>query len=188
MRNFEECKAEVFRRSEDRLKQIRKRRIHIAALCVPLILCLGIGFWAFSQGIFAAKNGAAPENAGWSESYREEYSYYMFDQDMTYSTNETPLSGAAIRVIFLHIEGQKYAISGDAAAQLCDILNNLAYSPHKVCRCLPQFKIETETAVYGIHLLEGYARCEAGQAKLTQQQKETIKAIVEWTKTQKPIG
>ena len=188
MRNFEECKAEVFRRSEVRIKQNRKRKLHIAALCVPLVLCLGIGFWVFTQGIFAAKNGAAPENAGWSESYKDEYFYSRFEQDDTYGLNETPLAGTALQIIFLHIEGETYGISGEMAAQLSEILGSLEYSPHKVCRCLPQFKIETETTVYGIHLIEGYARCEKGQAKLTQQQRETIQSIVNWAETQKPIG
>lgn len=41
MNNFEERKAEIFRRSEARLLARKKRR-RILAVCVPLVLCLGI--------------------------------------------------------------------------------------------------------------------------------------------------
>lgn len=46
MRNFEERKAEVFRRSEKRIKERRQRRKHVLMACIPLVLCLTI-FGAF---------------------------------------------------------------------------------------------------------------------------------------------
>lgn len=39
MRNFEEQKAEVFRRSEERIRARAKIRSRVIAACVPLILC-----------------------------------------------------------------------------------------------------------------------------------------------------
>jgi len=42
MRNFEERKAEVFRRSEKRIKARKQRRNHILMACIPLALCLAI--------------------------------------------------------------------------------------------------------------------------------------------------
>ena len=42
MRDFEERKAEVFRRSEKRIKERKARRNHILMDCVPLVLCLTI--------------------------------------------------------------------------------------------------------------------------------------------------
>ena len=188
MRNFEECKAEVFRRSEVRIKQRKKKIARVVAACVPLVLCLGLWIYLINSGLFFATNDAAPENAGWSESYSEEYYHFFQDKEVTYGANETPLAGTATQIIFLHIEGETYGISGDMAAQLSEILSSLAYSPHKVCRCLPQFKIETETMIYGIHLSEGYARCEEGQAAMTKEQIGVIRSIVDWAKTQKPIG
>ena len=44
MRNFEERKAEVFRRSEKRIKERKRNRIRILALCIPL--CLVITVWS----------------------------------------------------------------------------------------------------------------------------------------------
>ena len=42
MRNFEERKAEILRRSEERIKERRKSRRRILACCVPLCLCIAI--------------------------------------------------------------------------------------------------------------------------------------------------
>jgi len=46
MRNFEERKTEVFRRSEQRIKERRQRRNHILMTCIPLVLCISL-FSAF---------------------------------------------------------------------------------------------------------------------------------------------
>ena len=40
MRNLEECQAEVFRRSEKRIKARRRRTVRTLAICIPLVLCL----------------------------------------------------------------------------------------------------------------------------------------------------
>ena len=50
MRNFEERKTEVFRRSEKRIKERKQRRNHILMTCIPLVLCLTIfGAFLFPQ-------------------------------------------------------------------------------------------------------------------------------------------
>ena len=62
---------------------------------------------------------------------------------------------------------------------LTDILINLAYDPGQVCRCLPEFTVDTEFGGYGVNLTESYARCEAGQAALTAEQTDAIRGILE---------
>ena len=42
MRELHECQAEVFRRSEKRIKERRARRNHILMACIPLVLCITI--------------------------------------------------------------------------------------------------------------------------------------------------
>ena len=42
MRNFDERKTEIFRRSENRIKERKRNRNRIIALCVPLCLCIAI--------------------------------------------------------------------------------------------------------------------------------------------------
>ena len=53
MRNFEQRKAEVFRRSEERIHTRRKRRNCILAFCIPL--CLILTVW--SAGLFPLNPG-----------------------------------------------------------------------------------------------------------------------------------
>ena len=40
MRELNECKAEVFRRSEKRMKERKRRRKHILLTCIPMVLCI----------------------------------------------------------------------------------------------------------------------------------------------------
>ena len=42
MRDLNECQVEVFRRSEQRIKERIKRRKHILLACVPLVLCIAL--------------------------------------------------------------------------------------------------------------------------------------------------
>ncbi len=44
MRSFEERKAEVFRRSENRIKERKRNRNRILAMCIPI--CLVITVWS----------------------------------------------------------------------------------------------------------------------------------------------
>lgn len=60
MRSFEERKAEIFRRSEKRIKQ----RIRVLTVCIPLILCVGIATLAISS---MGNWGLAEESNGLSE-------------------------------------------------------------------------------------------------------------------------
>ncbi len=46
MRNLEDCKAEVFRRSEERIKERKRKRNRVLVCCIPLCLLLVVGgFW-----------------------------------------------------------------------------------------------------------------------------------------------
>ena len=59
MRNFEERKAEVFRRSEKRIKERKQRRNHLIMACLPLVLCITIlGAFLFT--------GGTPEDPGFN--------------------------------------------------------------------------------------------------------------------------
>ena len=43
MRSLDACKAEIFRRSEIKIKQQKKVRNRVLAACVPVCLCVVIG-------------------------------------------------------------------------------------------------------------------------------------------------
>ena len=57
MRELHECQAEVFRRSEKRIKARKQRRKHILLACIPLVICITL----FSAFFLRDTNRAAPE-------------------------------------------------------------------------------------------------------------------------------
>ena len=84
----------------------------------------------------------------------------------------------------VHIAGEEFTFWGGHSVTLTDILINLDYDPMKVCRCRPEFAVDTEFgAGYGINLTAGYARCEKGQADLTVEQVKVIQKILDWLET-----
>ena len=91
-----------------------------------------------------------------------------------------PVSGyCGNTVTTVHLGGQDYSFWGGDSVTLTDILINLAYAPGQVCRCLPEFTVDTEFGGYGVNLTESYARCESGQAALTAEQTDAIQGILE---------
>lgn len=68
---------------------------------------------------------------------------------------------------------------------LTEILHNLDYDADKLCRCLPEYTVDTEFGKgYGINLTAGYARYNGGQADLTAEQIDDMLAVIEWAKDQ----
>ncbi len=69
MRKLEECRAEVFRRSGERIRARRRKRLHLLAACVPVCLCLVICAVAAApfgrqQDQEKTQDGAVPTLAG----------------------------------------------------------------------------------------------------------------------------
>ena len=84
----------------------------------------------------------------------------------------------------LYIGDKEYSFMYGHSVTLTDILVNLNYDPMRVCRCRPEYTVDTEFGTgYGINLTAGYARCDKGQADLTQEQIDTIAEIIEWAET-----
>lgn len=84
----------------------------------------------------------------------------------------------------LHIGNKAYTFMYGYSVTLTDILINLNYDPMRICRCIPEYTVDTEfDKGYGINLTEGYARCEKGQADLTQEQIDQITEIIRWAET-----
>lgn len=96
-------------------------------------------------------------------------------------TVSDPVSGYCGNTITeVTLDGETYSFWGDDSVRLTDIVINLAYDPNAVCRCLPEFTVDTEFGDgYGVNLTEHYVRCEEGQAPLTEEQAETIRGILD---------
>lgn len=155
MRTLEQCKAEVFRRSEEKIRKRKVVRRCVIAACLPL--CLFMSFWAVMilPAMMPAKSAdSTVENGSPMELYD--------DTEKEFSTNT-----ATVAVV---IAGETHPVAGEDALTAAAFLPELEYSPAKVCKCLPQFRVITDSGEYGIHLGEGYARCDRGQAKLTPEQ------------------
>lgn len=86
MRNFEERKAEVFRRSENRTKERKRNRNRILALCIPL--CLILTVW--SVMILPAMLPAGKDSGA--------------EQDMEFNGSINDADGAEAKHIYLSVE------------------------------------------------------------------------------------
>lgn len=96
-------------------------------------------------------------------------------------TVDNPVTGyCGNTVTTVKLDGEEFSFWGDDSVALTDIVINLAYDPERICRCLPEFTVDTEFGDgYGVNLTESYARCDKGQASLTAEQTKTIREIVE---------
>lgn len=125
------------------------------------------------------------QNGTGSASY---YFYVIYDEDPDQPPVEEPPSGyCGNTVTTVYADGKACTFMGDESVTLTDILANLAYDKNKLCKCLPEYTVDTEFGKgYGISLSAGYARCEKGQAELTQEQIDTIGKIIGWAKDDAP--
>ena len=96
-------------------------------------------------------------------------------------TVEDPVTGYCGNTMTeVTLDGETHSFWGEDSVALTDIVINLAYDPGAVCKCLPEFTVDTEFGDgYGVNLTESYVRCEAGQAPLTAEQTEMIQGIIE---------
>ena len=192
MRSLDECKAEIFRRSEIKIKQRKKNRNRVLAACIPLCLCISIGAAGVFSGAFGAKSenmAAAPESGHWNNGGNSLYLAESVGDDVCTSDSTLNRNPASIqkpedsqygeRPIYGITTELKVTAESENYETLKEILLELDYSPHKVCRCQPQYTLNTDFGSYGIYLSEGYARCEEGQADLTAEQIQTLRQIID---------
>lgn len=115
------------------------------------------------------------------------YGFYVIKDDHTHApaddpqTVDDPVTGyCGNTMTTIVLDGKEYTFMGSDSVNLTDILINLKYDPMRVCRCAPEFTVKTEFGEpYGVNLTQGYARCDEGQADLTEEQIEQIKEILD---------
>lgn len=151
------------------------------------------------DGAFYAKQGGYVYEivATWEDTgvgYHGSANYYVYittDDTHTHMTALRPQTVAEPITGYcgntqttLYINGKEYTFMYGYSVTLTDLLANLDYNPDKVCRCMAQYKADTEFGKnYHIHLEYGFVRCDKGQADLTQEQIDTIAEIIEWAET-----
>lgn len=125
---------------------------------------------------------AAPESAapalGEAKADRPDDDHASADEPESANGAETGSCGNTSVTVTL--DGSAHTIPGSDAVTLTDILESLDYAPQAVCNCLAEFTVETEVGTeYEVNLTEYFARCDAGQAALTQEQADAIREIIE---------
>ncbi len=80
----------------------------------------------------------------------------------------------------IHWNGTNHSLSGTCAVTLTDILYSLPYSEANLCRCLPEFTVDTEMGEgYEISLSQHFVRYDGRQASLTEEQTAQIQEILD---------
>ena len=99
----------------------------------------------------------------------------------TEETVEDPVKGfCGNMTVVIDVAGERHTISGSDAVAITDILINLDYDPEQVCRCMTDITVDTETLTgIRLNLTEAFARCEQGQAALTEKQSGIIREIID---------
>ena len=101
MRNFEERKAEIFRRSENRIIERKKKRRRIIALCVPLCLCVAVLLTVYLPDLMISseKNNFAEDTAGTTLDGATGFEYFMLEINDSNTTEKT-YDGTKIKEIY----------------------------------------------------------------------------------------
>lgn len=82
--------------------------------------------------------------------------------------------------VTLHTDSGEYTLSGGDGIAIVDILLHLDYDPADVCGCAASLTVDTETLTgIEVSLEQSFARCERGQASLTEEQVDTIQTILD---------
>ena len=128
------------------------------------------------------RENAAPESAapalGEAKADRPDDDHVPADEPESANGTETGSCGNTSATVTL--DGSAHTISGSNAVTLTAILENLDYNSDDICSCSTEFTVETEIGTeYEVNLTEYFARCDAGQAALTQKQADAIREIVQ---------
>ena len=108
------------------------------------------------------------------------HTHQAVETEQTVSDPVTAYCGNTITKIYFE-DGKSYEFWGGESVTITDILINLQYDENKLCKCLPEYTVDTEFGTgYGINLTAGYVRCAEGQADLTKEQIDKLKDIVKW--------
>ena len=111
MREINECTAEVFRRSEKRIKERKRNRNRILMCCIPLLICITVFSTAILPAMMPAKKG---------ENLSDNCS------DMAGNADGTNVAYVSVEVINVGTATQSTILKDDAdeVAQICYTLQS----------------------------------------------------------------
>lgn len=83
-------------------------------------------------------------------------------------------------VITVYFDGEEHSVGGADSITITKILEKLPYDPSAICRCMAEFTVDTGSlAGIEVNLTQAFARCEKGQAALSETQVNTIREILD---------
>lgn len=112
---------------------------------------------------------------------REKYDDVFGDPDCGSEVMTLKYRGAGADVLW------QYSFMGVESAAVTYLLRNLEYT-EDICKCLPEYMVESEFGNFGVSLKEGYARQGQKQAKLSQEQLDELTRIFIWANQQVVCG
>lgn len=180
MRNFEERKAEILRRSEERIKERRKSRRRIVTCCVPLCLCIAI-----LTAIYVPKKKEKSGNTN-------NYGYSQPAEEFPYTSlelvgNDTELNNTADIKDIYEIINSAFETDGASSAQNDgkDIVNgsNKSKSQRDTydTNALYTFKFSSSDGKQAVYTLSGNTLTDetAKTAAISDEQLEKLYEIIE---------
>lgn len=94
-------------------------------------------------------------------------------------SQEVPSGYCGNLVTRITLDGVQHDLYGADSDTVTNILRSLEYDPNMVCRCMAEFTVDTETLTgIEVNLSEAFARCELGQAALTEEQTVILRDIL----------
>jgi len=112
---------------------------------------------------------------------REKYDDVFGDPDCGSEVMTLKYRGASAEYLWQH------SFMGVESAAATYILRNLEYT-EDICKCLPEYEVESEFGDFGVSLKESYARQGQKQAKLTEAQISELTRIFQWAEEQVVCG
>lgn len=154
-------------------------------LLFPLLLtltlltgCAGTGAAAPEDPIPPSPEVSAPAEEPSAPAEPDEPEHQPADEPLV--TAEPDMLYCGNTVTTITVDGTDYSFWGDDSVVLTDLLLHLVYDPDAICRCPPEYKINTEFGSgYGVNLTNSYARSPDGQVSLTEEQVDLIQAIID---------
>lgn len=106
---------------------------------------------------------------------------HIFDESPVTDNSTAAIGGYCGNTLTtVTIGGESFDLWGSDSIAITRILDNLDYDPENICRCIAPITVDTELiAGIEVNLAEGFARCEKGQANLTEEQAQTIQDIID---------
>ena len=185
-------------RTQAKKPQVHWQRWAAMAACLAVVLLAGTMFSRFFGHMGSSKTSAAVDKAPMSiaEAADQKNAAPNFDTveeaapadgghihtpaDEPENANGTEDGYCGNTSATVTLDGSAYMLSGSDAITLTDILEHLYYNSNDICSCSAEFTVETEIGTeYEVNLTEYFARCDAGQAALTQKQTDAIREIID---------